>query len=69
MSQARETDSISPTPVLDFVIMAATSLGAEMTAVGLQNNLSYSKSDTKNREFYFVFLSPCTTFAIKITRF
>ena len=49
--------------------MAATSLGAEMTAVGLQNNLSYSKSDTKNREFYFVFLSACTTFAIKITRF
>ena len=48
MSQARETDSISPTPVLDFVIMAATSLGAEMTAVGLQNNLSYSKSDAKN---------------------
>lgn len=68
MSQARETDSISPTPVLDFVIMVATSLG-EMTAVGLQNNLSYSKSDTKNREFYFVFLSACTTFAIKITRF
>lgn len=49
--------------------MAATSLVAEMTAVGLQNNLSYSKSDTKNREFYFVFLSACTTFAIKITRF
>lgn len=45
--------------------MAATSLEAEMTAVGLQNNLSYSKSDTKNREFYFVFLSACTTFAIK----
>lgn len=55
MSQARETDSISPTLVLDFVIMAATSLGAEMTAVGLQNNLSYSKSDTKNRNFILYF--------------
>lgn len=55
MSQARETDSISPTPVLDFVIMAATSLGAEMTAVDLQNNLSYSKSDTKIGNFILYF--------------
>ena len=35
--------------------MAATSLGAEMTAVGLQNNLSYSKSDTKIGNFILYF--------------
>lgn len=37
--------------------MAATSLGAEMTAVGLQNNLSYSKSDTKIGNLFCISLS------------